>query len=306
MRRFGELGIDWLRELQSKFPEIKIVDLKGFVVGEHFLKIWDVYPFQEVIKAFEEAVREGESSATFTEGERTYLLKLSRVGDFVVVMRKDITLEVEIEELKRSVVSTLSHEIKTPLTAIKGNAEFLLLYGGCSDSDVVEEIYEKASRIESILLGIGNLFSTRVSTFEWVNLRPLTEEVLSFFEKRAEEKGVELLSSLEDVSLPADKVLYQQLLRNLLDNALKFTDSGRVRVELTPEFLRVSDTGRGIPKDFLPKIFERFVKGEGSSGSGIGLSVVKEIARFHGWQVEAKSEEGKGSVFTVYFQGGSR
>ena len=300
------MGTGWLRELQSKFPEIAVVDLKGFLVGEGFKKLWDVYPFQEVVKAFEEAVREGESSASFTEGERTYLLKLSKVGDFVVVLKRDITLEVELDEIKRSVVSTLSHEIKTPLTAIKGNAEFLLLYGECSDPDAVKEIYEKAVKIESILSGLGKLFSTKISSFEWVNLRPLTEEVLSSFVERAREKGVELLSSLEDVSLPADKVLYQQLLRNLLDNALKFTDSGRVRVELTPEFLRVSDTGRGIPESFLPKIFERFVKGEGSSGSGIGLSVVKEIARFHGWQVEAESEEGKGSVFTVYFQGDSR
>ncbi len=300
------MGTGWLRELQSKFPEIAVVDLKGFLVGEGFKKLWDVYPFQEVVKAFEEAVREGESSASFTEGERTYLLKLSKVGDFVVVLKRDITLEVELDEIKRSVVSTLSHEIKTPLTAIKGNAEFLLLYGECSDPDAVKEIYEKAVKIESILSGLGKLFSTKISSFEWVNLRPLTEEVLSSFVERAREKGVELLSSLEDVSLPADKVLYQQLLRNLLDNALKFTDSGKVRLELTPEFLRVSDTGRGIPESFLPKVFERFVKGEGSSGSGIGLSVVKEIARFHGWQVEAESEEGKGSVFTVYFQGDSR
>ncbi len=292
----------WLKELQSKFPEIKIVDEKGFVLGEDFKKLWDVYPFQEVVKAFEEAVREGESSATFTEGERTYLLKLSKVGGLIVALKKDITLEVEIEELKRSVVSTLSHEIKTPLTAIKGNAEFLLLYGECSDPDAVREIYEKAGKIESILSGIKNLFSYRVSTFEWVNLRPLTEEVLSSFKKRAEEKGIELLSSLEDVSLPADKVLFQQLLRNLIDNALKFTEQGRVEIELTSEFLRISDTGRGIPKSFLPKIFERFVKGEGSSGSGIGLSVVKEIARFHNWEVKVASEEGKGTVFTVYFQ----
>ncbi len=300
------MGTGWLRELQSKFPEIAVVDLKGFLVGEGFKKLWDVYPFQEVVKAFEEAVREGESSASFSEGERTYLLKLSKIGDLVVVLKRDITLEVELDEIKRSVVSTLSHEIKTPLTAIKGNAEFLLLYGECSDPDAVKEIYEKAVKIESILSGLGKLFSTKVSSFEWVNLRPLTEEVLSSFVERAREKGVELLSLLEDVSLPADKVLYQQLLRNLLDNALKFTDSGKVRVELTPEFLRVSDTGRGIPASFLPKIFERFVKGEESSGSGIGLSVVKEIARFHGWQIEAESEEGKGSVFTVYFQGDSR
>ncbi len=296
----------WLRELQSKFPEIKVVDLKGFVVGERFLKIWDVYPFQEVVRAFEEAVREGESSASFTEGERTFLLKLSRVGDLIVALKKDITLEVELDEIKRSVVSTLSHEIKTPLTAIKGNAEFLLLYGECSEPDAVREIYEKAGKIESILSGIRNLFSSRVSAFEWVNLRPLAEEVIASFRERAEEKGVELRYFLEDVSLPADKVLFQQLLRNLIDNALKFTEQGRVEVELTSEFLRISDTGKGIPKNFLPRIFERFVKGEGSSGSGIGLSVVKEIARFHGWKVEVESQEGKGSVFTVYFQGGSR
>jgi len=295
------LDTGWLRELQSSFPEIKVVDLKGFVVGERFLKLWDIYPFQGVIKAFEEAVKSGGSSATFTEGKRTYLLKLSKVGDFIVCLRKDITLEVEIEEIKKNVVSTLSHEIKTPLTAIKGNAEYLLLYGDCSEKEVVEEIYEKSKRIESILSGIGKLFSQTSSPFNWVNLRPLTEEVISSFKERAEEKGLKLTSHLTDVSLPADGVLYQQLLRNLLDNAVKFTDEGEIRVELMPDFLRVSDTGRGIPEELIPKIFERFFKGKGSSGSGVGLSVVKEIARFHGWRVEVESKVGKGSRFTVYF-----
>ncbi len=302
MRRFGELDTGWLRELQSKFPEIKVVDEKGFVLGEDFKKLWDVYPFQEVVKAFEEAVKEGESSATFTEGDRTYLLKLSKVGSLIVALKKDITLEVEIEELKKNVVSTLSHEIKTPLTAIKGNAEFLLLYGECSDPDAVKEIYEKAEKVESILSGIGKLFSSKVSNFEWVNLRPLTEEVVASFKKKAGKKGVELRYFLEDVSLPADKVLFQQLLRNLIDNALNFTDRGRVEVELTSDYLRVSDTGKGIPEELLPKIFERFVKSKGSSGSGIGLSVVKEIARFHGWEVQVESEEGVGTVFTIIFQ----
>ena len=305
MRRSGELDTGWLRDLQNRFPEIKVVDLKGFLVGEDFKKLWDVYPFQEVIRAFEEAKRIGEGSASFSEGERTYVLEFKRVGEYIVGLKKDITLKLEIEEIKKNVVSTLSHEIKTPLTAIKGNAEFLLLYGDCSEQDAVREIYEKTGKIESILSGISNLFSSKVSTFEWVNLRPLSEEVIASFRKRAEKKGVDLLFFLEDVSLPADKVLYQQLLRNLLDNALKFTEQGEVKVELTSEFLQVSDTGKGIPKGLLPKVFERFVKSEWSSGSGIGLSVVKEIARFHGWKVEVESEEGRGTVFTVYFQGGN-
>lgn len=301
MRRFGELDTGWLKELQTKFPEIKVVDLKGFVVGEKFLKLWDVYPFQGVIKAFDEAIKTGGSSATFNEGERTYLLKLSKVGDLVVCLKKDITLEVEIEEIKRNVVSTLSHEIKTPLTAIKGNAEYLLLYGGCSEREVVEEIYEKSKRIESILFGIGKLFSQGTSSFQWINLRPLTEEVVSLFQEKAKEKGLSLVSNLVDVSLPADGILYQQLLKNLIENALKFTDSGEVRVELTPDFLKVSDTGRGIPKKLLPRIFERFFKGEGSSGSGMGLSVVREIAKFHGWKVDVESEVGRGTEFKVKF-----
>ena len=285
MKQFGELDTDWLREFQIKFPEVTVVDLKGFIVGRDYVKLWDVFPFSEVVKAFDEAVRLGESSSTISEGERTFILKFSRVGSLITILKQDITLENEIKELKNSIVSTLFHEIKTPLAAIKGNAEFLLIYGECLERDAIKEIHEKAEKIEEILSGIEKLFSRRVSSFRWINLRPLTEEVLETFRVRAKEKGLSIFSKLQDVNLPADRVLFQQLLRNLIDNAVNFTNEGSITVELTPDCLRVSDTGMGIPSELLSKVFERFVRGEHSTGSGIGLSVVREISRFHGWRV---------------------
>ncbi len=306
MKQFGELDTDWLREFQIKFPEVTVVDLKGFIVGRDYVKLWDVFPFSEVVKAFDEAVRLGESSSTISEGERTFILKFSRVGSLITILKQDITLENEIKELKNSIVSTLFHEIKTPLAAIKGNAEFLLIYGECLERDAIKEIHEKAEKIEEILSGIEKLFSRRVSSFRWINLRPLTEEVLETFRVRAKEKGLSIFSKLQDVNLPADRVLFQQLLRNLIDNAVNFTNEGSITVELTPDCLRVSDTGMGIPSELLSKVFERFVRGEHSTGSGIGLSVVREISRFHGWRVSVESEEGKGTTFTVHFQKDNR
>jgi two-component system phosphate regulon sensor histidine kinase PhoR len=92
------------------------------------------------------------------------------------------------------------------------------------------------------------------------------------------------------------------MVANLLDNAVKFTRRGRVKLVLKREFLRVEDSGSGVEEEVRERLFERFVKGKGSSGEGIGLSVVKEIAELHGWRVAYESSKG-GSAFTVWFKG---
>ena len=297
LKRSGEWGIDWIRKLGRAFEELLIVDDKGEIVGRGE-KLWERYPCPEAVRAHRELFERGESSFEFEERGRHYLFKGKRVGELGVFIREEITLKKEVEELKREVFSTLSHQIKTPLTVIRGNAEMSLEFG--AEKEELEEIVKKCSEIEEILKGLQKLFE-RSGRFPLINLRPVALECVREFERRAREKGLEFKHSLKDVNLPAEPTLFKQLLINLLDNAVKFTERGRVEVELTEGYLKVSDTGCGIDEEIRERLFEKFVKGKRSNGEGIGLSVVKEIARFHGWRVDVESNKGEGATFTVYF-----
>ncbi|WP_457680227.1 sensor histidine kinase [Thermovibrio sp.] len=285
-----------IEEIGRAFEELIVVNDKGEVVGRN-KKFWELFPSSEALKAFKEVFTIGESSFEFEERERSYLVKGKLVKELALFLKEDITLKKEVDSLKREVISTLSHEIRTPLTVIRGNAELSLELG--ADRESLETIVKKSKEIEELLKGLRKLFD-KPGKFPLINLKPITLEVVNAYRERAREKGVLLKASLSEVNLPAEPILYKQLLRNLIDNAVKFTERGKIEVVLKREFLRVSDTGRGIKKEERERIFEKFFKGKGSSGQGIGLSVVKEIAKFHGWKVEVESEEGKGSSFTVY------
>ena len=294
------------RELLLKIQEVRddilFVDRKGYVLGRS-KKLWDYYPFGETVKGFEEALETGKSSFEVEEGERVYRFEIAKLSkELLIAVKKDVSCERKLRKVKREVVSTISHELKTPLTVIKGNVEYLLNYGSCEEKELLEEVVKKVEKIEEIIAGAQKLFSS-AKEFSEVKLKPLVENVLKTFNSKVEEKGLKLKTHLQEVSVACEKVLFEQLVKNLLDNALKFTEEGEVEVRLEEEegkvVLSVRDTGVGIPKELLPVVFEKYVKSPKSSGHGIGLSVVREIVRFHGWQIEVETEEGKGTTFKV-------
>ncbi len=297
MRRFGEKDTDLLSSLGSLFEELLLVDQKGNLIGREG-KLWELFPSPEVVRGFRELFSQGETVFEFEEKGNFYVFKGRLVGKVGVLLREDITVKKKLNSLKKEVISTLSHELRTPLSVIRGNGELLLELG--YDKEVVEEIVRKTCEIEEVLKSLKKLFDGSKG-FPVVNLRPIALQVLGFFKRRAEEKGLRLSWELSDTAVAAEPLLFKQLLKNLLDNAVKFTDRGEVKVFLSKDFLKVEDTGRGIPEELRERVFEKYFKGEGG-GQGIGLSVVKEIAKFHGWRLEVKSEEGKGTSFTVYFQ----
>ncbi|WP_456455887.1 sensor histidine kinase [Thermovibrio sp.] len=297
MRRFGEKDTDLLSSLGSLFEELLLVDQKGNLIGREG-KLWELFPSPEVVRGFRELFSQGETVFEFEEKGNFYVFKGRLVGKVGVLLREDITVKKKLNSLKKEVISTLSHELRTPLSVIRGNGELLLELG--YDKEVVEEIVRKTCEIEEVLKSLKKLFDGSKG-FPVVNLRPIALQVLGFFKRRAEEKGLRLSWELSDTAVAAEPLLFKQLLKNLLDNAVKFTDRGEVKVFLSKDFLKVEDTGRGIPEELRERVFEKYFKGEGG-GQGIGLSVVKEIAKFHGWRLEVKSEEDKGTSFTVYFQ----
>jgi PAS domain S-box-containing protein len=224
----------------------------------------------------------------------------------------------ELDRLRREYLRNVSHEFRTPLTVIKGYAEFLLeadITG--PQQDMMRVIVESCDRVIDLvetLIEVSRIEqgeAERILNVRRLDLREVAEtsvEALRWFAARKKIK-VELDFAGADFGLEADGSLLQQMVKKLLDNALKYSPPGaRVLVRARPGQeemqLEVEDSGIGIAPEHLPRIFEKFYMVDGSiarrvGGTGVGLYLVREIVRLHHGTVDVKSLPGEGSVFSV-------
>jgi PAS domain S-box-containing protein len=235
----------------------------------------------------------------------------------VVTIFRDITKEVEADRAKSEFVSTVSHELRTPMTAIKGYTD--LLFGGAvgplNDSQkhflsVIKNNTDRLTALINDLLDISRIESGRVR-FEPtpVKLGEIVAGVVEAMAARAQQKGL-TLSYEVDAGLPevmGDHDRLYQVLTNLVGNAINYTVEGSVHVEAlnvgTAVQVNVRDTGIGIKKEDIGRIFDRFFRSDDSfvqesSGTGLGLPIVKMFVEMHGGRVWVDTELGKGSTFT--------
>jgi PAS domain S-box-containing protein len=243
-------------------------------------------------------------------------------GDLIgtVGVFRDFTREAEIEKMKSSFLAIVSHELRTPLNAIIGYAEMLKesILGPINENQAraSERIMSNTERLLSIVSDLLDQAQIEAGKMT-INLQPfspseLLENVHGVMDKAAADKGLSLTSSIDPElpqSLNGDLARLQQILVNLTNNAIKFTDSGSVQIRfkrLNPKkwALEVLDTGRGIAENEIPKIFETFQQvGSAATrehgGFGLGLSIVKQLAELMGGTVTVKSQEGLGSTFTI-------
>ncbi len=266
---------------------------------------------------------EGERAVQpFVRGEERYfrpqavpILDQERLAAGVILVLKDITQLRQQDEIKRSVVRTVSHQLNTPLTSVRMAIHLLLdeKVGPLNEKQVelLLSAREDSDRLHGILDSLLDLsrFESGKASLEFRAMSPRTVvgESVEPFVRTAQDGGVSLQTDLAP-DLPevwADPARIGHAVGNLVSNALKHTSPGG-RVALTAEAgdawvrFHVSDTGEGIPKAFLTRVFEPFFRVPGrrnETGAGLGLAIVKEIVEAHGGTVGVESREGKGADF---------
>jgi two-component system phosphate regulon sensor histidine kinase PhoR len=233
----------------------------------------------------------------------------------IVVTLTDITRQRRVEVLRRDFVVNASHELKTPVAAVRALSETLqsaLTEDTAAARRFATRIAREAERLDHLVRDLLDLSKVErgMLAVEPVDLTALAKEVIGSYADRAQERRIKLKQELRaGTSMRGDRAQLGLLLSNLVDNALRYTSSrGTIRVRLdTCEdkvTFQVADTGRGIPASELPRIFERFyrvdkARDRQSGGTGLGLAIVRHVAESHGGTVHVDSELGQGSTFTV-------
>jgi two-component system phosphate regulon sensor histidine kinase PhoR len=315
-----------------------VLDRNGKVVlsNKSFIDILDISPDTSIIEKryweilqstdFNELVKSAFATDTpqsreIRIGEKIYWgngILISKEQDKkTVVVLHDITEIKRLERVKADFVANVSHELKTPLTSIKGFVESLQ-DGAMNDPEksarflsIISRHTDRMNKIISDLLQLSQIeskaFELKIEPF---SVKELVEEVISTLRRSAEEKSQRLEVNVysDDQRVLGDKYRIGQALTNLVDNAIRYTpEKGEIKVESRDkgEFVEIGviDNGMGIPQSDLPRIFERFYtvdKGRSREvgGTGLGLSIVKHIIEAHGGRVYVKSELSKGSKFS--------
>jgi two-component system, OmpR family, phosphate regulon sensor histidine kinase PhoR len=238
----------------------------------------------------------------------------------ILIVFHDITELKKLEQMRKDFVANVSHELKTPITSIKGFTE-TLLDGALKDKATLQHflsiILKESDRLQALIQELLDL--SKIEQQEFVlNIGPLDlchllEETCAILQGRADEKNISLTLDHPDrpVLIKGDSYRVKQIFINLVTNALNYTgNGGKVNITITEEKqvvkVAVQDSGIGIEKDELPRIFERFyrvdkARSRNSGGTGLGLAIVKHIVEAHKGKIAVSSEPGKGTTFTVIF-----
>lgn len=295
------------------------------LLGQHYIEIARNQDFAELMEHVRRDRSPGQAKIMIDHPDERYLIvrvsplfyRGMSLSGFVVVFH-DITKIEKLESMRKDFVVNVSHEIKTPVTAIRGFAD-TLLDGAIDDRDnavkFLQTIRANSDRINSLVddlmmisrieLGVIRLEKSAVDFGE------VADHVLSTLRDKASSKKLYLRTSLitEAKTILADRNRLVQIMINLVDNAIKFTETGGITLGMEEEegktVLFVEDTGIGIHGEHLPRLGERFYRVDAArsrkmGGTGLGLAIVKHLVKAHGWEMRIESSPGKGTRVKIF------
>jgi two-component system, OmpR family, phosphate regulon sensor histidine kinase PhoR len=236
----------------------------------------------------------------------------------ILLVFNDITELKKLEQIRKDFVANVSHELKTPITSIKGFSE-TLLDGAMEDKETLEEflriILKESHRLQTLIQDLLDLSKLEQHHFalnkEEFNLMEILNKATKMLEGRAEAKNIKLLfpQANEIVQIEGDRSRLTQVFLNLITNAVIYTpNDGKITVYVVEKKkkieIRIQDTGIGIEQEEIPRIFERFyrvdkARSRNSGGTGLGLAIVKHLVELHRGTIQVESEMGEGTTFTV-------
>jgi len=277
------------------------------------------YKFDEIIKkAFSEKKNLTEE---LNIEEKTYLVSCSSVSEEeIIVLLYDITSYKQLQRIKKEFVSDIVHELKTPLTSIKGFLE--TLYEEINEPQqkrYIEIAIFNTNRLINIVNDLATLsYLEKLEEeknfseikFEDVNINAVLNDIKDLFETKAKQKNLDFIIDVKTELKPikADGFKIEQVVTNLVDNAIRYTEKGYVKIKVEQDQFEtkiiVEDTGIGIPKEYHERIFERFfvvdkARSKKTGGTGLGLAIVKHIVNLHRGKIFVESSPNSGSKFIV-------
>lgn len=305
-------------------------DLLGFsareLVGRHFAEAKQQYELAQIIQEALDTKEHLHEEITFYFPEER-LLELNLVpirenddGQFsgVLLVLQDVSAIRRLERMRSEFVANVSHELKTPIAAVKGFAE-TLLGGAVKDEETarafLQIIFDESDRLNRLIgdiLELSKIESRRVPLmFSPVEIDGFMNKTVTLLESEASRKGITLERDVESgLYLEADEDRLRQIMMNLLSNGINYTpEGGRVAIRIFAYGddhvrIQIADSGIGIPKKDLPRIFERFyrvdkARSRSSGGTGLGLSIVKHLVELHKGTISVSSTVGAGTTFTI-------
>lgn len=321
-----------------------LIDSRGFInlVNKGYIDIFHVNPVDLLFKLYYEVIDQEEICQLVAEVfrtekkvskqilvplliERKYfvvygvpIIGSNNVWKGVLLVFHDITELKKLEQMRKDFVANVSHELKTPVTSIKGFTE-TLLDGAMDNKETLEAflsiILKESDRLQTLIQDLLDLSKIEQQGFELAiqefDLRVLLEEVITMLNGKAEAKEIqiELISKLENVLIQGDVNRLKQVFINLIANAITYTPSGGIVKVILLEHretvrIHVKDSGVGIDKEEIPRIFERFyrvdrARSRNSGGTGLGLAIVKHLVEAHRGMINVRSDVGEGSEFII-------
>ncbi len=299
-----------LEHFRETFASVMILLIVIGFTGGAFLAFRALRPIRDLVQVTRSVVSTGKMDARVPMGQSG-----DELDELVRLFNKMLERIEDLISRMREALDNVAHDLRTPMTRLRGIAEMTLQSDshleGCREA--LADCLEESGRALTMLNTIMDISEAETGmmklNLETVEISSLIEGVVELYGYVADDHGISIsVNCADNLRLTADRNRMQQVLANLLDNAIKYTpNGGRVDIQayqkLQQVVLTVIDTGVGIPPEDISKIWDRLYRGDKSRsqrGLGLGLSVVKAIVEAHGGHVEVSSKPGGGSLFTLY------